>query len=310
MSQNTNQKTMIKTCTVSGKEFEITDDDLKFYEKMGVPVPTLCPEERMRRRLAFRNERSLYHRECDGTAKKIISMYSSKKPFPVYENEYWWSDNWDARDYGQDFDFAKPFFSQFEALLNKVPKMARIQQGENVNSQFCNCASYNKNCYLIFSANRNEDCLYGTFFIKNINCMDNFHISECELNYECINCEKCYESHFLQNCKNCHNSYFLKNCIGCNHCFGSINLRNKEFYFLNKKCTKEEYTKKIKTLELEKYSNLRNMRTNFLEFSKKFPEKFTQVLQNQNCTGNHLYNSKNAENCWDGWDLDLKVLRI
>ena len=41
---------MIKTCVVSGKEFEITDEDLKFYEKMGVPAPTLCPEERQLRK--------------------------------------------------------------------------------------------------------------------------------------------------------------------------------------------------------------------------------------------------------------------
>jgi len=34
---------------------------------MGVPVPTLCPEERQRRRLAWQNMSSLYHRECDAT---------------------------------------------------------------------------------------------------------------------------------------------------------------------------------------------------------------------------------------------------
>jgi hypothetical protein len=43
---------MQRTCAVSGQSFEITDEDLKFYEKMGVPIPTLCPEERQRRRIA------------------------------------------------------------------------------------------------------------------------------------------------------------------------------------------------------------------------------------------------------------------
>jgi|GEM_PF-4835496 len=47
---------MKKICAVSGVAFEITDGDMKFYETMGVPAPTLCPEERMRRRLAWRNE--------------------------------------------------------------------------------------------------------------------------------------------------------------------------------------------------------------------------------------------------------------
>ena len=35
-----------KVCAVSGQQFSITDEDLRFYEKMGVPEPTLCPQER------------------------------------------------------------------------------------------------------------------------------------------------------------------------------------------------------------------------------------------------------------------------
>lgn len=137
---------MQKKCSQSGKEFEITPEDLAFYEKMGVPPPTLCPEERQRRRLAWRNERTLYHRTCDASGKKIVSLYAPEKPFPVYENEEWWKDHWDGKDYGQNFDFSRPFFEQFDELFQKVPKMARIQQGENENSTFCNLASWNKNC--------------------------------------------------------------------------------------------------------------------------------------------------------------------
>jgi hypothetical protein len=53
-----------KTCRASGIEFPIYQSDLDFYNKISptfdgqkfqIPTPTLCPEERQRRRLSFRN---------------------------------------------------------------------------------------------------------------------------------------------------------------------------------------------------------------------------------------------------------------
>lgn len=41
---------------------------------------------------------------------------------PVYDQAYWWSDAWDFRDYGQEFDFSRPFFDQFKELLAIVPQ--------------------------------------------------------------------------------------------------------------------------------------------------------------------------------------------
>jgi hypothetical protein len=58
---------MLKNSKNTKKEFEITDSDLEFYKKMGVSEPTLCPEEREKRRLAWQNMGSLYHRKCDAT---------------------------------------------------------------------------------------------------------------------------------------------------------------------------------------------------------------------------------------------------
>ena len=65
---------MQKTCTQCSAPFEITDDDLKFYnsvsptfagKKYSVPPPKMCPECRFQRRLMFRNDRNFYHRKSD-----------------------------------------------------------------------------------------------------------------------------------------------------------------------------------------------------------------------------------------------------
>lgn len=55
-----------KKCRISDKEFFVTNKDLEFYDKISpvfadkkysLPSPTLCPDERIRRRLAWRNDR-------------------------------------------------------------------------------------------------------------------------------------------------------------------------------------------------------------------------------------------------------------
>ena len=54
-----------KVCQKCEESFIVDSDDFNFYEKMKVPAPTWCPDCRLQRRLAFRNERSLYKRPCE-----------------------------------------------------------------------------------------------------------------------------------------------------------------------------------------------------------------------------------------------------
>ena len=120
-----------KICTISGNQFPIYQSDLDLYNKISpvfngvkyeIPTPTLCPEERRRRRSTFTNERKLYKRKCDASGKDIISIYSADKPYKIYANEYRRSDKRDAMSYGRDFDFSKTFTENFRALHKEVPK--------------------------------------------------------------------------------------------------------------------------------------------------------------------------------------------
>ena len=75
ISQQTNDPIVErKKCKVSDQSFPIYESDMEFYNKISpifngkkyqIPTPTLCPEERERKRLSFRNERKLYKRKCD-----------------------------------------------------------------------------------------------------------------------------------------------------------------------------------------------------------------------------------------------------
>jgi hypothetical protein len=87
--------------------------------------------------LAFRNERKLYRRQCDASKKPIISIYSPDKEYVVYDQKIWWSDEWDAMNYGREFDFSKTFTQQFDELMRVVPRMSLVNM-ESENSEYCN----------------------------------------------------------------------------------------------------------------------------------------------------------------------------
>jgi len=55
----------IKQCKSCDQNFTIESEDFAFYNKIKVPPPTWCPECRFKARHAFRNQTTLYKRNCD-----------------------------------------------------------------------------------------------------------------------------------------------------------------------------------------------------------------------------------------------------
>lgn len=159
-----------RRCTVSGQEFPIYASDDAFYEKMSpsfdgrkfaIPRPTLCPEERQRRRLLFRNERKLYKRKCDATGGSMVSLYSPDKLYKVYHKDYRRSDKRDALQYGFEYDIASNFWLQFDKLYKAVPKCSlNLMNNENV--EYGNDVEQAKNSYMVFNAWDIEDSYYAS----------------------------------------------------------------------------------------------------------------------------------------------------
>lgn len=284
----------MKTCKQCSAAFEVTPEDKEFLEKMEVPEPTLCYVCRMQRRLTYRNERHLYHRKCDLTGKQMISAYSTDKPYPVYDNEAWWGDDWDPLEYGRDFDFSRPFFEQFFELRNSVPRLARIQQPPMINSEYCNCASNNKNSYLVFSTSGCEDCYYGSWVNQSKDCVDNTNIRSCELSYDCVGCRDCYNLHYSHECTNCKDSAFLRNCQGCSNCFVCSNLVNKQYCIFNEQKTKEEYEAFMKDVQLGSHNIVAKIKEQYGKLTDDLIVKEFTGTNIENCIGNYLRNCKNV----------------
>lgn len=294
----------MKICRQCQRNFEVTDQDRTFYDKVSIPEPTLCPPCREQRRLAWKNERNLYRRTCDLCKGTTISIYSKDKPYQVYCQKCWWSDQWDPMQYGIDYDFNKPFFDQFNALIEKVPKQA-LHHNQNENCDYTTSTSFNRNCYLISSSGYNEDCYYGIFLKGNRSCIDNTHIIKSELCYECIDSKGGYNLKYCQNTYDCSDSAFLFDCRNCHHCFLSCGLRNKQYVFRNQPLSKEQYEQKMPEINLTSYNQVETLKNEYMRMVQNYPHLYYDGQNNENVSfSNNIFNSKNCSFCFDAYDLE------
>lgn len=251
------KQTKEKNCKNCSQQFSIQEDDNIFYSKVSpkikdtifsIPNPTLCPTCRSQRRLAYRNDRSLYKTKCHKTNNSIISMYNPKNNFIVHDQKQWWGDDRDALDYGKDYDLNRSFFEQLYELKKIVPRF-NLFNLDTENCEYVNYAPHCKNCYLLFGSWQNDSCFFSQTLNECKDCLDSLFLDKSELCYENIDCDNNYKTVSCQNCSNMINSYFCLDCKNCQNCIGCYNLRNKNYHIFNKPVSKEEFE-----LEIEKIS--------------------------------------------------------
>jgi len=300
-----------KQCQNCRKDFVIEPDDFAFYEKMKVPPPTWCSNCQFMRRLSFRNERALYKRKESKEGKDVISMFSPDKSVKIYAHNYWWSDKWDPLSYGKYYDFKKPFFAQLGQLIKEVP-WPNLFSFNNVDSDYCNITTNNKNCYLVFGGDFNEDCAYSKFNFYSKHVYDVFWVDKSELCYENVDTENNHKVFFSQYTRDSSDSWFIYNGVNLNNCLGCVDLRNKSYCIFNQQYTKEEYFKKFQEFDLGSYAKLQEFKEKFSDFKLKFPHRFARIIKSPGSTGDNLQNAKNAVNCFDigGESEDMKNVFI
>lgn len=239
---------MTKNCKNCSQTFEITSEDQAFYDKIGVPAPTLCPDCRYQRRLANRNEWNFFKRNCTLCGKSMVSLYNADYPGPVYCQPCYWSDNWDTLDYGRDFDFSRPFFEQFKEHRFTVPRIA-LANSKSINSEYTNQSSENKDCYMLVATSWNEYCMYSNWLQHCREVVDCWNLIKCERMYECLFVNDSYNCAFIDDAGSLHDCYFGDDLGGCSNCFGCVGLRNKSYCWFNEQLTKEEYQRRLSAVD-------------------------------------------------------------
>ncbi len=292
-----------KTCQSCKTLFVIDQEDIDFYGKIQVPPPTFCPSCRAVRRMTWRNERTLYRRACEKTGKQVITCFAPDSGIHVYDRDVWWSDDWDPLSFGTEYDFSKPFFSQFRELLGKIP-MPSVFNSRCVRSDYGNHNGELKDSYLVFATWGGENLLYSSKILGAKDSSDLLVVNNSELCYEAIGSSKLYRVIYAENCENCSDSYFLYECRGCNNCFGCTNLRNKSYHIFNRPYSRDEYLETLKGFNLGSAAEMEKFKAKFEDIKKNALRKYANIVNSQNATGDNL---TNVSNCRDSFDISNDV---
>ena len=270
---------------------------------MQVPAPTFCPKCRLFRRFMWWNEHFFFKKKDEHTSDMVFSMYSPSSRVKIYEHHYWWSDEWDPKSYGKDYDFNDVFFKQFSDLLHMVPLCAR-SMNNCVNSDYSNNATNVKNAYLCFNTADSENVSYGFHFKGSQDSVDFYETKDSRLCYETFSLVDCERVFWSSNCAECYNVWFSDNCRNCTDCLGCVNLRNKKYCIFNKQYTKNEYEKEFNKLYDGSFSKIQEISKKIKDFKIQFPSKYIHGNRNKNVTGDYIYASNNAHECFEVHNVD------
>lgn len=297
-------------CKTCQKEFTITEADQSFYNKIKVPAPVSCSVCRNMIRLSWRNERYLYPQKCALTGKNIISTVSPQSPYKVLSNEAWYGDGWDGLSCGRDYDFNCGFFDNIKDLLLAVPRLY-ASAINNINSEYCNGVQQNKDCYLLFVSDRNEDCYYSYGIYASKDTMDCLNLDKCELCYQCIDSLDCYHCFYSYNIRNCRDVYCSYDCSGCSDCFACYNLRNAKCCWENKQLSEEEYKKIFSQIDWGSRQQNLEIARQFREAIRKAIHQYAFLQKCTESTGDFLKNCKRSLNCYESYDLiDCRDIQV
>ncbi|PIR48602.1 hypothetical protein COU80_02730 [Candidatus Peregrinibacteria bacterium CG10_big_fil_rev_8_21_14_0_10_55_24] len=288
--------------------FEITDEDLAFYDKVSpvfgdkkeqIPPPTLCPQCRSQRRMAFRNERNLYSRKCGLSQEGMVSIYSLDKPFPVYGSDAWYGDGWDPLSFGREIQWDQPFFVQYQALQRVVPRLGLIGV-LNENCSFANHLWHSRNVYLSFDMGFCEDVLYSYATYHSQNLIDCAFSRNCELSSNLLDCTKCYQSSHLQDCEGCQDVHFSFDCHQCNNIAFCWNLRGKKNHVFNKPVSAEEFQAVLQDIRSGSFVMLqKHLQAYTGDVLQKAIRKAHHNLHCEDCRGDYLLHSRRIRYCFD-----------
>jgi phage pi2 protein 07 len=284
-------------CEHCNQSFSTKEEELVLYKKVGIELPKLCFFCRIKLHQSFWMFGKFRKGKSDLSGESLITVLPEENRYPIYTSLEWYSDKWDAMNYGMDYDEKKPFLEQMQILQERVPH-PHHNGAKNTKCDWCDDVWNSKNCYLSRSLDDCEDLLYCYRVISVKNSID---MSVCFNSEKCYDCSDCYHSFKLfysKHSRDCIDSYFLYDCRNCQNCFMCFNLRNKNYCIENVQYTKEEYEDKLKLFNLGSYKSVQSFKKQFKDLIQKeavHRQNFNYKIYNSD--GDYLLDCKNCHNC-------------
>ncbi|MEK7608778.1 MAG: hypothetical protein AAB495_04315 [Patescibacteria group bacterium] len=219
----------------------------------------------------------------------------------MLDQHTWRGDSWDPMNYGREYDFSRPFFEQISELMHEVP-FPSLNNWDAVNSDYCNFTKGNKNCYLVFGGDFNEDAEYSGYNFHTKNSSDLYWVNKGEFCYELIDAEsnyQCTNARYIESCVDVRFGFELK---ACQNCIGCINLRNTKQCFFNEQLSPEEYAKRVAEIDFGSYKAIEELEARFEELKARSIFRAYRMINSVNSSGDNLYNCKNCTYCFDIFD--------
>ena len=309
ISQQTNDPIIERRiCSRTGEEFPIFQSDVDLLEKISpviggekfsLPLPTLSPESRLRRMMMFRNERTLYKRKCSKTQKAIVVLYPEEYEGKVYSPDERWSDNRDPLSFAKEY-IPWRFYSDLKDLFREAPFL-NMFAFNNENSDYTNGSEGNKNCYMIFASDHNQDCCYAYSIFECKNVIDAYGCKWTENSYQVIDTINSMKISYSEKIEDSFNVLFSHNIKSCKNIFLCVDLKDKEYFYMNEFVGKERRETEIAPMIKNIFKN-----KNIAEYEAKLDKlKETSIVQNmniinsENSIGDLINNSKNAINSFE-----------
>jgi hypothetical protein len=163
-----------------------------------------------------------------------------------------------------------------------------------------------KNVYLSASITKgSENVFYSKTVDSSRDIVDCLNVTNGgEGLYENIECQGNYNSDHLLLSRNCIDSYYLVDCVNCSNCILSYNLRNKNYFILNKEYSREEYFKELAKFDFKSRAFRDQMLRNFMGIKNAAIYRYANIIKCADSTGNNLTNTKNCKYCFDVYNAE------
>lgn len=280
-----------RTCTVSGKTWNVTEKEIDVYRKHVVPPMTVSPLVRQWLLTTQWPGGQWWYNKHAESGKPIITPVHPATGIRVLPDEEWY-----ARDFSNIFlelDVSKPVFPQLIELRKKVPTSAN-RNFEKTENSISVVSLGDQNSYFVVLC-KSKDTFFSVSALDTESSSEVYNSSSITNAYQVIHCERIFNCQYVRESKDCLNSAFLFDCRNCEFCFGATNKRNKKFLWFNEQLTEGEWKKRRDAVDLGRRSVARQHLEQFdaLLRSAIWPENFND--QCENSIGEYLSKATNCE---------------
>lgn len=299
-------------CSVTGKNFTVTDGEARLLESFGLPIPDRSPLERWIYAIGQSTPFDFRRVTCPVTGQPILSRWSEDGKIIGASSEWFWSDACDNRSAGRDFDFSRPFFDQYCELAGDCFAPS-INQVDCEGSPYVNACYHVKNCHLCFACRGIQDCLYCLLCAQSTDLLLCVGLSNSELCYACLDSDRLYGCRKVIDSQGCTDCYWCRDCIGCTNCFQCTGLRQARdgYYYRNQRIDKEQWIRLVDEAAFGSFGAEQRIDAEASQFFASQPA-YTTNFNNENCHASfRLTNSKNCSHTFSSNNcVDCSSLRF